>query len=172
MIDKETILKHFKDLDSIIDELEEMKKYTIEEINTDLKIFWQIEHGLQLAIQNLLDVSGHILSAIKANNCESYTEIITRLSEKNIIQTDIEFYVSVIGNKKVRVLPLREMIFGKIPDDEPRIATYKAKWDSKYRKNWGIKNTFANKLPNGGLKKIEDTCKRAYRVLNMQRILM
>ena len=39
-----------------------------------------------------------------------------------------ELYVSVIGNKRLMVLPPREMKFGQWPEDEPRIATYKAKW--------------------------------------------
>ncbi len=79
-----------------------------------------------------------------------------------------ELYVSIIGNKKIRMLPPREVKFANFPDDEPRIATYKAKWDFEYRNKWGIKNVFAGKLANGVEGKIEDICKRAYRVLNMQ----
>ena len=79
-----------------------------------------------------------------------------------------EFYVSVLGNKRIQVLPLREMKFGEFGDDEPRIATYKAKWDYDYRQKWGIKNVFAGRLPNGLPEKVADVCKRAYRALNMQ----
>ncbi len=79
-----------------------------------------------------------------------------------------EFYVSLIGNKKVRVLPLREMKFGSMCEDEPRIATYKAKWDYKYREKWGIKNVFAGRLTSNMDNKVADICKRAYRALNMQ----
>ena len=78
-----------------------------------------------------------------------------------------EFYVSVIGNKRIKVLPIREVKFGQLPEDEPRIATYKAKWDYDYRDRWGIKYVFAGRLPEGWEKKIADTCKRAYRALNM-----
>jgi len=79
-----------------------------------------------------------------------------------------EFYVSVLGNKRVRVFPIREMKFGDFGEDEPRIATYKAKWDYEYRQKWGIKNEFAGRLPNGLAKKVEEICKRAYKALNMQ----
>ena len=78
-----------------------------------------------------------------------------------------EFYVSVIGNKRIKVFPIREVKFGQLPEDEPRIATYKAKWDYDYRDRWGIKYVFAGRLPEGWEKKIADTCKRAYRALNM-----
>jgi len=79
-----------------------------------------------------------------------------------------ELYVSTLGNKRVKVLPFREMKFGQFPEDEPRVGTYKAKWDYNYREKWGIKNVFAGRLPNGVDKKIEETCKRAYHALNMQ----
>ncbi len=78
-----------------------------------------------------------------------------------------ELYVTVMGDKRLTVLPPREIKFGQLPEDEPRIATYKAKWDEDYRERWGIKSTFAGKLPDGALANIEDVCKRAYRALNM-----
>ena len=53
-----------------------------------------------------------------------------------------EIYVSVFGNKRLEALPLREIKFGKMSEDEPRIATYKAKWDDKYREKWDIKSVF------------------------------
>jgi D-alanine-D-alanine ligase len=79
-----------------------------------------------------------------------------------------ELYVSILGNRRVQVLPLREMYFGGFPQDEPRIATYKAKWDYEYREKWGLRNVFAGRLQNGLEKTIADTCKRAYRALNMK----
>ncbi len=78
-----------------------------------------------------------------------------------------ELYVSVLGNKKLQVLPPRELKFGDMPDDEPRIATYKAKWDDKYRDHWGIKSVAVGKLADGVMEDLIDACKRAYRALNM-----
>ncbi len=78
-----------------------------------------------------------------------------------------ELYVTVIGNKQLKVLPPRELKFGDMPDDEPRIATYKAKWDDKYRQRWGIKSVAASKLADGVAEDLVETCKRAYRALNM-----
>jgi D-alanine-D-alanine ligase len=78
-----------------------------------------------------------------------------------------ELYVTVMGQKQLTVFPPREMTFGKLPEDEPRIATYKAKWDTRYRTRWGIKSVFANKIDDEILARIDDTCKRAYRALNM-----
>ena len=79
-----------------------------------------------------------------------------------------ELYASVLGNNRLKVFPLREVKFTEVPDDEPKIATYKAKWDEKYREKWGIKNVLAGRLPNGVEEKIANICKRAYRVLRIQ----
>lgn len=79
-----------------------------------------------------------------------------------------ELYVSVIGDRALRVLPPRELSFGQMAEDEPRIATYKAKWDEAYRQRWGIRNHFAENLPPELLARIQEVCKRAYRALNIR----
>lgn len=81
-----------------------------------------------------------------------------------------ELYVTVLGHKKLIVLPPREMKFGELSDDA-RIATYKAKWDDKYREKWGIKSVYAGKLANGVEEEVRDVCKRAYRAMNMKSYL-
>lgn len=79
-----------------------------------------------------------------------------------------ELYASVFGSQKLKTFPLREMKFTQAPDDEPKIATYKAKWDKKYRERWGIKNVFAGRLPDGVEKNIANICKKAYKILRIQ----
>jgi D-alanine-D-alanine ligase len=79
-----------------------------------------------------------------------------------------ELYASVVGDQRLRVLPAREMTFGQLPEDEPRIATYKAKWDDTYRARWGIKNDFAPTLDPVLGERLAETCKRAYRGLNIR----
>jgi len=79
-----------------------------------------------------------------------------------------ELYVSVFGDRTMRVLPAREMTFGQMAEDEPRIATYKAKWDDGYRKRWGIRNHFAKALEPELQARIDDVCRRAYRALNIR----
>jgi D-alanine-D-alanine ligase len=78
-----------------------------------------------------------------------------------------ELYVSVLGNDRLQVLPIREMVFHEIPPDEPRFASFKAKWDDDYRKRWGITNQFASDLDPGLVKRIERVCKRIYRLLDI-----
>src|SRR5260221_449516 len=58
-----------------------------------------------------------------------------------------ELYLSVMGNNKLTVFPPREIFFEQIPEDEPKFATFKAKWDEAYRKKWGIRNGPARESP-------------------------
>jgi D-alanine-D-alanine ligase len=76
-----------------------------------------------------------------------------------------ELYVSVLGNHRLQVFPLRELVFKEVPPDEPKIATYKAKWDEEYRKRWGIQNEFACELDPALVRRIEQACKKIYRLL-------
>ena len=78
-----------------------------------------------------------------------------------------ELYVTVLGNDRLQVLPIRELVFDNIDDGMHRIATYNVKWNEKYRERWGIDYQFARNLPAGMADKITSLAKRVYRVLDM-----
>lgn len=78
-----------------------------------------------------------------------------------------ELYVTVIGNTRLEVLPIRELVFDNIDEGMHRIATYTVKWNEKYRERWGIDYQFARNLPAGMTEKIQALAKRVYRVLDM-----
>jgi D-alanine-D-alanine ligase len=79
-----------------------------------------------------------------------------------------ELYLSVMGNNKLTVFPPREIFFEQIPDDEPKFATFKTKWDEAYRKKWGIHNGPARELPPGLDKKLVRLARKVYRALKVQ----
>lgn len=78
-----------------------------------------------------------------------------------------ELYVSLMGNLRLTVFPIRELVFREVPPDEPRLATYRAKWDEEYRKRWGLRNQFAKGLEPALVTRIEEICKRIYRLLTI-----
>jgi D-alanine-D-alanine ligase len=79
-----------------------------------------------------------------------------------------ELYVSVMGNARLTVFPIRELVFQEVPPNEPKIATYRAKWDNEYRKRWGLRNQFPEDLAPALVTEIEETCKRIYRLLTIE----
>lgn len=93
-----------------------------------------------------------------------------------------ELYLGVLGNKRLTVLPPREIFFGEtatesgqaadvalaMAKDGPRFATAKAKWDDAYRKKWGIRNGPAGPLPAGLEKKLAELARRVCRILHVR----
>ena len=78
-----------------------------------------------------------------------------------------ELYVSMMGNHRLDVFPIRELVFREVPPDEPKIATYKAKWDEEYRKRWGLENRHAEGIDPAVVASIQQTCKRIYHLLTI-----
>ena len=78
-----------------------------------------------------------------------------------------ELYVSTLGNHRLQVFPIRELLFKEVPPDEPKIATYRAKWDEEYRKRWGLQNQFAEGLDPALATDIQKQCKRIYHLLTI-----
>jgi D-alanine-D-alanine ligase len=78
-----------------------------------------------------------------------------------------ELYVSVMGSHRLDVFPIRELVFREVPPDEPKIATYKAKWDEDYRKRWGLENRDADGLDPAIISTIQKTCRRIYHLLTI-----
>jgi D-alanine-D-alanine ligase len=76
-----------------------------------------------------------------------------------------ELYVGAIGNQRLVTFPVWEMVFKNMPDDSPRIATARVKWDEKYQKKHGIATDEAKDLPQGVEERIIRLTKRAYRSL-------
>lgn len=99
---------------------------------------------------------------------ERVTFIHERFKQEAIAEEYIEgreLYVSILGNYRVQVLPIREIVFKQVPEDEPKFASYKAKWDEEYRKRWGIENGFADNLDEGVAQRIHRICRRIYHLL-------
>jgi len=78
-----------------------------------------------------------------------------------------ELYVSIIGNKKLVTLPIRECLFDSTLPEAPHLATYRVKWNEKFRKKWNIEFGFASLDPSI-VKNIERTCRRIYRLLQIR----
>lgn len=76
-----------------------------------------------------------------------------------------ELYVGVLGNDRLRTLPVWEMDFGTLPDVMAGIATRKVKWDRRYQKKHGIRTGAAQNLPDGVAAYLDKLSKRIFRSL-------
>jgi D-alanine-D-alanine ligase len=78
-----------------------------------------------------------------------------------------ELYVGVIGNDRLKVLPVWEMNFGSLPESLPAIATRKVKWDRQYQEKYGITTAAASDLAEGTVARLEQLSKRIFRALHL-----
>lgn len=79
-----------------------------------------------------------------------------------------ELYVSILGNRRLQILPIWELKFTKAGDDVPLIATAKVKFDLEYQKKLGVVSCEAKDLAPELTQTIVRLCKRIYRNLGLK----
>jgi len=78
-----------------------------------------------------------------------------------------ELYVAVLGNQRLQVFPVWELLFTKMPEGLWHIATDRVKWSRAYQNKRGIKTAAAKNLPDGVAERIYHLCRRIYRTLDL-----
>ena len=78
-----------------------------------------------------------------------------------------EIYVGVLGNERLRVLPVWELQLQNLPDRDWPIATEKAKHDPDYQERYSILHGPAKNLAPEIVARIQRFAKRIYRALEL-----
>jgi D-alanine-D-alanine ligase len=78
-----------------------------------------------------------------------------------------ELYVGVMGNQRLRVFPIWEMQFTKMPNGVHHIATERVKWSVKYQQKHGIQTNELKDVPEDQRQRIQHLCRRVYRALDL-----
>lgn len=76
-----------------------------------------------------------------------------------------ELYVGLLGNTRLQVLPIWELVLENMPEDAKKIATARVKWSDKYQKKYQIRSQEAKRLSPELQQKIRNIAKRVYRHL-------
>ena len=109
--------------------------------------------------------------------CQNQQEVQLRIKELGtkwrvdcIIEQFIEgreLYIAALGTPDPLVLPIQELFFGKLPDHQHRIASYKAKWDKNYRATWGIDSDSAKHINQNTLLSMQNATRKAVSALKL-----
>ena len=78
-----------------------------------------------------------------------------------------ELYVGLIGNRRVQVLPIWEMVFRNAAPGSHLIATARVKWDPDHQKKLGVETEQAQGLGPAVERQIISICKRTYKALSL-----
>lgn len=88
MLDKKIVLKHLGELEDCIKQLDSHSNCSVDQLLKDYDLRWAVERGLHLAIQNVLDISEHILVSLGSVALDDYTAIIDQMGIKEVIPQD------------------------------------------------------------------------------------
>ena len=95
MIRREVIEKHLRDMTCMVTELERHRGKSPEELQGNSTVLLAVEHALQRAIQNLLDICLHMLSGSGVNEWDDYRGAILKLGEIGIVPKE---FAETIGD--------------------------------------------------------------------------
>jgi D-alanine-D-alanine ligase len=131
--------------------------------------------GLPLIVKSLSeDASYGISQASVVDSDEKLAERVTFIHERigtaAIAEQYIDgrdLYVGVLGNDRLRVLPIWELDFGSLPQGAKPIATEKVKHDPQYQAQHGIKIGPAKDLSPQVQTAMQRAAKRIYRTLDL-----
>jgi D-alanine-D-alanine ligase len=131
--------------------------------------------ALPLIVKSLSEDASHGISqASVVDTDEKLVERVAFIHERirtaAIVEQYIEgreLYVGVLGNDRLRVLPVWELTFGNMAEGAWRIATEKVKHDPNYQERRGILHGPAKDLAPELSARIQRTAKRIYRTLEL-----
>ena len=119
-----------------------------------------------------LDASIGISQASVVENDEKLAERVRFIHESvgtdALVETYIEgreLYVGILGSARLTVLPVWELLFTKMPEEQRRIATERLKWSLTYQRRRGIVSGEAKELPPAIAPRMVALCRRVYRTL-------
>ena len=99
-----TVTKKLRELEGYIQQLRRFQSYSYSEIEGDLERIWAIERGLQISIQIIIEVGNHILASIGRNQIESYTDVLSKLGECEILPAEfVEKIKGMAGFRNILV---------------------------------------------------------------------
>jgi uncharacterized protein YutE (UPF0331/DUF86 family) len=85
--DPETIRRHLAALDLALQQLRRLGRRPLEDLRGDLDLLWAVERGLQLCVQNVLDVATHLVASA-GRDAPDYASAIDELGALGVLPAD------------------------------------------------------------------------------------
>ena len=101
--DPELIEKRLQELGETVSRLRRHQSVSVRSFRKDSDLQWVVEHGLQLAIQQVIDIASHLLVASGFNNVSDYGEVIQKLVKHKVIP-------EVFGRKIIPMINFRNIL--------------------------------------------------------------
>jgi uncharacterized protein YutE (UPF0331/DUF86 family) len=114
IIDKDKILAKLDEIDSYLEEIEQIMPVSFEEYQRHIEKRRAVERLLQISIESIIDISYIIISNLKLGAPSDEDELFDKLTQKNIISKDIAIILKEMkGFRNVLVHK-----YGKVDDEQ------------------------------------------------------
>lgn len=114
---REVVDRHLRDLADMVAELQRHREKSPEELRADRTALLAVEHALQRAIQNVLDIGTHILVSAGVNDWDDYQGVIQKLGEKGLIPLEFARRIGdMAGMRNILVHAYTDVDVEKIRD--------------------------------------------------------
>jgi uncharacterized protein YutE (UPF0331/DUF86 family) len=104
----EIIEQHIQNMEEALAQLGKYRNISFNEFQKDLSLVWIVEKGLEILIQNLLDIGAHLLASEIKNDWEDYGEVILKLGKHGVIPQ--EFVEQIKGMAGLRNILIHEYL--------------------------------------------------------------
>ena len=94
MPEQQLIKEHLLELERALSVLKKYQARSQKDIETDIGILYAVEHAFQLAIQNMIDISMHILFELGETKVADYTTALQKLGQYKIVPIDFANKIS------------------------------------------------------------------------------
>lgn len=93
-LDAERIVKHLQDISFTLRVLETLRQIPYDAFAEEPRTYWAVEKGLERCIQNVLDVSAHVLAALGGPVPDDYGSLLVELGRQHILPAEFALRVS------------------------------------------------------------------------------
>ena len=102
MVDMQVIQQRLGALEEFVSRLEEMRSRSLEEWREDVVARYATERELEVAIQRVLNIATHVLTADFAIPADDYAGVIRALGKAGVLPTDFaERFTGIVGFRNV-----------------------------------------------------------------------
>ncbi len=122
MIKIDLVLESLNSLTAHVAKLEQIRPVSLETWKTDIENYWAVLHGLQIAIQHVIDIGNHILAGQNLAAPADYKDALLELGRNRVIPTEFAEKISgmagmrnIIAHRYLGVDP--QKVFSAIHDD-------------------------------------------------------
>ncbi len=104
MVRPEVIRRRLQKLDTFVEYLERAQAYSFDEFRSDIEVYSAVERNLQLAIEALSDMAGHVVVDEDLGHFERARDLPDLFEEHGFIEADVrEMWKDMIGFRNVLV---------------------------------------------------------------------